>query len=543
MHRFKLTLLTLATAAAITLPLGAQTQSCPRIEVDCLHARPRVLPGVHFSYGATAQGDAWVARHDVDRGNEPTWRVTLGGPGIETVAAIALRQAPELLVVGASTSAKIPGISGQNSGGMDGVLYRLDLETGSLLGGRFVGTPRQDELTGVAENPAGEIFVVGQSDALPGVIGRAPKTMTRVLPASTAPTAKTRPAFLSGLGVAAQNEVLRYPLGYLPVKYPRVWVDCWGNLVVGVSFAVAAPCFGSWPDLVYEQDSIAEDYSMDLDWGNPLLGYPPGGFGFHALRWKEYHANITASPPFVLDWALVTSPAVPKDWNPGCPDANDLNTLETQVFLQSGIPTDPGGSWQCGNHADVAQLSLYSAFLHTRWGTPVYTHFGSWSSLSGPWVWSTFPAAIERTVFEPYCMSDPWAYSGQTLEDLCDLSVNTVGELTCTTSSAVPGVAGTGYFLKLKHFEGANWAQPLTWANRPVIWNPDTTYFWQEWYEPGVYLMDPPEGSENEVAILETASKQLSGLVSREGRVTLSRVDNGVVTCEQQATGMLPANE
>ncbi len=66
------------------------------------------------------------------------------------------------------------------------------------------------------------------------------------------------------------------------------------------------------PDLVYEQDQIAQDYDIDTDWGNPLLGFPPGGFGFHALRWKEYHANATAFPPFVLDWSLVTSPDVPK---------------------------------------------------------------------------------------------------------------------------------------------------------------------------------------------------------------------------------------
>ncbi len=140
-------------------------------------------------------------------------------------------------------------------------------------------------------------------------------------------------------------------------------------------------------------------------------------------------------------------------------------------------------------------------------------------------------------------MWDPDAYQGETLEDLCDLGVNSVNDLTCTTSDAIPGVAGTGFFLKLKHFEGADWGFALTWSHRPTWWNPDTTWFWQEWYEPGEYLMDPPAGSGKEVAILEEASRQLSGLVAREGRVLATRLKNGAAACSEELSGTLPAGE
>lgn len=545
MRRQNVSCLALAAAVAsawVGLPPSA-AQTCPRIDAQCLHARATALPQAKFAYGSTAGGDAWVARFDQGSA-APRWRTTVGGEGAETVEAIALRaDGKELLAAGGSSSDAIAGFKGHGHGGRDGIVFRLDAATGRLVGGAFVGTTADDLLTGVAEGVAGEVLVAGFSSKLPPKIGKPPAEMLQLVVAGTGPHAVTTLAFVSSLGPRGDAELYRHVLGKIPVKKPRVWLDCSGHLVVGVAFGAAAPCSGAFPDLVYEQDQIAQDYEIDLDWGNPLLGFPPGGWGFHALRWKEYHANATAMPPFVLDWSLVTSPEVPKDGWPTCGDAGALNTLETQVLLQSGIPVDPPGGWMCGNHADVAQLALFSAYLHSRWGTPVYTHFGYWDNLDGPWNWYTHPAAIERTVFEPYCMWDPDAYQGETLEDLCDLGVNSVDDLTCTTSAAIPGVAGTGFFLKLKRFEGADWGFALTWAHRPAWWNPDTTWFWQEWYEPGVYLMDPPADSGKELAILEEASRQLSGLVAREGRVLATRLENGAPACSEELKGTLPATE
>lgn len=542
MRRKNALLCSLATVAVLASPVAAQTCALP-IAKDCLNARPAVLPQGKFAYGQTAEGDAWVARFEPGA-TTPVWRATVGGSRAETIEAIALRaDGKELLVAGGSASATIAGFRGHGSGGADGIVFRLEVATGRLLGGAFVGGPADDLLTGVAEGAAGEVLVAGTSSELPRPLGKAPAELIQLVPADPGPDAATTLAFVSSLGTSGEAEVFRHVLGPIAVEHPRVWIDCHGNIVVGTFFAVAAPCSGGYPDLVYEQDQIAQDYDVDTNWSDPLLGFPPGGFGFHALRWKEYHANATASPPFVLDWSLVTSPAVPKDWNPTCSDAGALNLLETQVLLQSGVPVDPPGGWMCGNHADVAQLALFASHLHHRWGTSVYTHFGFWDNLNGPWTWYTQPVAIERTVFEPYCLWDPSAYSGETLDDLCDLDVDHVTQLTCTTSAGIPGVAGTGFFLKLKHFEGAEWGLPLVWSQRFAAWDPDTTYFWQEWYEPGEYLMDPPAGAENEVAILEEASRQLAGLVTREGRVTATRIQNGVPACSEELSGTLPAGQ
>ncbi len=527
------------------LPSAAQ-QVCSRpVSLDCLHARPQSLPEARFAFGASRDGDAWVARFDKGK-DKPVWRTRIGGSGVESVEAVALRaNGGELLVAGGSTSKTIAGFRGAGWGGGDGIFFRLEAGSGRMLGGSFVGGADDDVLTGVAEGKNREVLVAGHSGKPLKPIGRAPGELTLLVPASTAPEAATTLAFVSSLGPAGDAEVFRHPLGRIPVKVPRVWIDCWGNLVVGVAFQMAAPCNGGFPDLIYEQDQIAQDYDIDSDWNNPLLGYPPGGWGFHALRWKEYHANATANPPYVLDWSLVTSPDVPKDWNPSCYDAGSLNTLETQVLLQNGVPTDPPGGWMCGNHTDVAQLSLFAAYLHSRWGTPVYTHFGYYDNLQTPnWTWYTHPAAIERTVFEPYCMGNPNAYQGETLEDLCDLTVNSVDDLTCTTSIGIPGVAGNGFGLKLKYFLGADWGFSLVWSHRPAYWNPTFDWFWEEWYEPGEYLMDPPAAaSGNEVALLEAASRQLSGLVSREGRVIAKRFENGAATCGTELKGLLPASE
>lgn len=533
-----------AAGAPLAVPPSAAAQTCSQPTlIDCLHARPAALPESRFAYGATAGGEAWVASFDKGSARE-LWRTKISGAGKQSVAAVALRRNGELLVAGDSTSKNLAGFRGQNHGGRDGIVFRLDGKTGRLLGGSFVGSAADDSLTGVAEGAGGEVLVAGHSAAPPKPLGKAPSQLTVLAPVSAAPGAATTLAFVSSLGPAGDAELFRHPLGKIPVKWPRVWIDCHGNIVVGVSFQMAAPCSSAFPDLVYEQDQIAQDYDIDLDWNNPLLGFPPGGFGFHALRWKQYHANATAFPPFVLDWSLVSSPDVPKDGNPHCGDATSLNTLETQVLLQNGVPVDPPGGWQCGNHADLGQLSLFAAYLHQKWGTPVYTHFGYWNNLQTPdWNWYTHPAAIERTVFEPYCLWDPDAYQGETLEDLCDLSVNSVDDLTCTTDAGIPGVAGSGYFLKLKHFEGADWGFSLVWAHRPSFWDPDYTWFWEQWYEPGVYLMDPPAGSENEVAVLEAASRQLSRLVGREGRVTATRVENGRPSCSDELKGLLPASE
>lgn len=531
-----------AACLAASMPVSAQT--CPAIPIGCLQPAPLAQAnGARFAWGAL-EGDAWVARFE--RGaTEPSWRVVLGGSGSDSVATVTLsRGGAELLVAGATTSPALTGFAGRNSGGRDGFVARLDAANGRLLSGVFVGGAGDEELSGVVADRAGNILVSGIGAS--AGFGTVPAAVSVVEPTSA--SGDGSPVFLSTLDASLAREQSRFALGKIRVKKPRIWIDCNGNVVVGVVSLSSTGCNGSWPDLVYEQDQIAEDYDIDHDWmdmtGN--LGYPPGGWGYHALRWKEYHANDQLpplDPPYILDWALGPPANIPKTSTPGCFEGGTLNQLETQIYLKNSVVTDPPGGWVCGNHADFAQLALYAAHFFYRWGTPVYTQLGNWDNLNGPWVWQTHPVGLERVTFEPFCPFDPNGYSGETLDDLCDLGVDNVANLTCTSSTGIPGVSGGSFYLRFKELEGAKWGLQLVWWLRPVTWDRNFTWWYDEWYEPGEYLMDPPPGSANEVAILQEAARQSADQVMRPGTVQVTRLAKGVPTCKQTVEALFPASE
>jgi len=539
-----LTLAFLASSAAVS------AQTCPAVHVSCLQPAPLAdAGGARFAWGVAAgksSQDAWVARFE--RGAKtPAWKTPLGGSGDDAIATVTLTDRGELLVAGSTTSPALDGVAGRNSGGRDGFVVRLDARSGRLLSGIFVGGSGDEQLSGVTADQAGNILVSG-SGKLPA-LGPAPATLIVVEPNSAAGPGTE--AFLATLDSGLVRMQSQYLLGPVRVKHPRVWLDCAGNVVVGVAaLGGGNDCAGSWPDLVYEQDQITQDYDIDHVWGDPNLGTPPGGWGYHAMRWKDYHANANldvGESPYILDWALrPSSPDIPKDWNPSCSDAGTLNTLETYLFLQDGVAQDPPGWWMCGNHADRAQLALFAAHFFHRWGTPVYTHLGYWDNLytpDGNWGWFTNPVALERVTFRPFCPFDPNGYSGETLDDLCDLDVNNVDLLTCTSSDGIPGVDGGDFFLRFESFEGSEWALVLTWWSPFAYWPRDMDWWWEEWYEPGEYLMDPPPGSAPEVAILQEAARQSTGRIVRSGTVQVTRLNGGVTACKQTVKADIPASE
>lgn len=544
--------LTLGIAlTSIPLTTSALERCETPIEPECVHAEHRPIENVHFAYGATEDGEAWVARYD-HRSSEPTWRTSIGGDGQQTVEAVALaKENRELLVVGGSTSTKLEGIGGSNNGGRDGYVLRLNVESGEVQAGTFVGGEGEELLTGVAEGTDGHILVAGQSSDQLEDFGDPPAKLVRVLSSSVdIGEDGTMYVFYEKVSPTPKDEKSRFTLGRPPVEKPRLWVGCDGDPRIGVPIQpLSSTCWGDPPPIVYRQDQIDGNYTDDMEPGS-YLGFPPGGFGFHALRWKQYHASASSVPPYDLDLSRVpVGTAVPKGTNPVCADASTLDFLETQLFFKGGIASDPPGGWSCGSHANLSQLSLFSAFLHSRWGTPVYTHFGYWETLyippGSPPLWYTNPVAIEETVFEPYCFpGHSAAYGGEKLEDLCNLTVPDVNALTCTTSGGIPGVAGNGrYLLKLKHFMGSTWKKFLVFGIRGDSWEADRNAFGSKWYEPGEYIMDPPDGSESELAILEAASHQLSNLVFRDGIAHLTYLEDGAEICTDEMKGLLPASE
>ncbi len=521
--------LTLGIAlTSIPLTTSALERCETPIEPECVHAEHRPIENVHFAYGATEDGEAWVARYD-HRSSEPTWRTSIGGDGQQTVEAVALaKENAELLVAGGSTSTTLAGIAGSNNGGRDGYVLRLNVESGEVQAGTFVGGEGEELLTGVAEATDGHILLAGQSSDQLEDFGDPPARLTRVQKAPIGEDG-TLFVFYEVVSPNAKDEKSRFSLGQLPVETPRIWIGCDGSARIGLEFdPESTNCDGNWPLVSYRMDAPAN---------------PAGGFGYHALDWKLNHANSTASPQYWIDWnRLPLFSQVPDRSNPVCTDADALNFLEGEIFLQGSVPADPSGGWSCGSHTNVAQLSLFSAFLHHRWGTPVYTTFGFWN-VNSPLDWVTHPVAIEATHFEPICNPATLnAYQGERLEDLCDMSVNSVNHLTCLTSVGVPGVAATGFALKLSSFDTVQWYIDGGVGVFPYF-DPYPLNRMYEWYQPGEYVFDPPDGSAIEVTILEAAARQLSRRVFSSGSVQLTRLEDGTETCYDEMEGWLPASE
>lgn len=542
----------LAVLISCTLAGGlgacASLPSPTPLSLECLSPAAPVRPADSPRYRFESErGDAWITRHD-GRVAAPTWRTVLRGTGAESITAVVPTPAGDLLVVGSTTSPSLSGVSGCNSGGRDGFVVRLDGATGRVRAGTLVGTSGDEELTGVVEDRDGRVFAAGLGDADLLSAGRRPMSWTEVSPASEPPRppggeVDDRRTFLSRLGRGLDRELGRVVLPGSSVTRPRVWLDCQGQPVVGLPAAsTQASCNGNPPNVIYEQDRIGADYASD----HIGPGNEPGGWGYHALRWKEHHSN-PASPSWTLDWSLATF-AIPKDFVQGCADTNTLNLLELQLFKQGGALGDPPGGWQCGNHDNEAQLALRSAFLMKRWGTPVYTQLGNWVDDlgGGGWQWSTRPAGLERVEFQPVCFGNPNAYGGETLESLCNfgqVGVDTVEQLSCAATPFIPGVSGAGFALKLDRLIGAEWNRPSTWWQRPFSWDPDSSFFWQEWYTPGEYVYDPPVGSERQVVLLSEAARQLADLVVRERRIRATRFVAGRRTNSEEFAALVPAGD
>jgi hypothetical protein len=192
----------------------------------------------------------------------------------------------------------------------------------------------------------------------------------------------------------------------------------------------------------------------------------------------------------------------------------------------------------------MAHLSLVAGYMFVKWTTPVYTRVTRWDNLNGPWVKIPDAVAVERVVFHPVCPTNPNAYTGQKLENLCDLTVDDVANVGCQTSGLFGGVLGNGFILRFERFEGTRWNNgPTTWYLRPVTYSANATPWYNQWYESGAYVFDPPDNSENEQAILQEAARQLSGGVVRPQRVTIMTIERGRVISRRTLEALISASE
>lgn len=547
---------TLACAAAAWLTVGGpvSAQTCQEVPVDCLQpAALAEIDGARFAWSSTAgdERDAWVARFDGEA-QEPTWRIPLGGAGDDSVATVTLSHDGELLVAGATTSPVLEGIDGRNAGGRDGFVVRLDAATGRVLSGAFVGGEGDEELTGVVSDSAGNILVAGVG-TLPD-FGEPPAALSVIETQAAGPGS---PVFLATLDRQLTRANALYSLGSLHAKHPRVWLNCQGGVVLGVAALVgptncAGGPPGGWPDLVYERSHInpsPDRYVIDHTFGNPFTtgSGVPGGWGYHALRWKYYYGNAHPSGPFDLNYGAAQT-SIPRfgidgyfnspQEHPGCPDAETLNQLQGQVFFPANVP----GSWACGKQTSMAELSLFVAHFFHLWTTPVYAHF---NQPTGNGNWQTYAAGLDRATFVPLCPGNPNAYNGQRIEDFCTFS-NNDKTYSCPLSTGIPGIVGpSGFVLAFQKFEGSSWGpsfQPGSWFQQGRQWESDVPS-WFAWYDVGEFVFDPPEGGDAELATVQEAVRQSAGIVMRPGTVQVTQRVWGVPGCEQAVEAYFPADE
>jgi len=548
---------------AVAVP--AAGQECQAVKIDCLQPRTLAqIDGAHFAWGSTGgdTADAWVARYDGDD-KEPTWQVALAGAGEDSVATVTLnRGGAELLVAGATTSPGIEGFAGRNAGGRDGFVARLDATTGRLLSGAFVGGQGDEELSGVVSDKGGNILVSGVG--APPAYGEAPGALTVVETEAVAGDPGS-PVFVATFDSQLKGGLAVASLGGLHAQHPRMWTDCEDALVVGVALLGPSNCAGGPADKVYERSFIPNDYLSDHLWGNPFTtaNGVPGGWGYHALRWKQYYAQSKPAPLSSTQVSFVGHTDIPqfgddqgytpiiidsKD-HPGCDDAQNLNRHEAlhgtaQVFF----PSEPPGGWGCGKHYNMVELALYTSHYMHLWKTPVYAHFNEPNGGS----WRPYAAGIDRVNWVPVCANPGTVYDGKGVEELCVFKeydplfpLFPQGRYICTLSTGIPGILGTGYTLAFKSFDGSSWGPdriPGAWFTQGRTWESDASQ-WFAWYDKGELVFDPPEDSEAELATIQDIVHQSAGQILRPGKARVRRSTADGASCEQTVDAFYPANE
>ncbi len=524
------TLTECTTAAPVVVPEalpdirigpGKQTRTLVTTGTDAYRPVATEVEGGYVLVGATVNGtnrDLLIARLDDETG-EVLGGTVVGGSGDDVARAITLGPEGKIVIVGSTSSEDLANDQGPMGGygGYDGFALTLDPDSFELIGASFLGSEADDSIDAVVADSSGSLILAGTSKG-------------DVTPESDTHSLIT--LFPVDADVNQRYFVARQSTGELPqvtdvfeapaVETLSAWLDCDGKTVVGVLPLAQSAC-GGWPDLEYTMSEYTEDYDLDHDWNNPPpgVGNPPGGWGFHALRWKFYSANGNNPPnPWTVDWTLAPfNTPIPK-LGLSCGDHTDLNALENNVFLQNGQANNPGGSWLCGQHTEVQELALIAAFLSQRWGTATYTTLVDRDSGQH----REYTSAIEKTTFEVICPGGPSTYNGETLDDLCDFTVNSVGQLQCSVSSA--GVSGGSFFLSAKELEVSSWLPP-NWYIRPSSRPTDWVFQHENWYLPGDYIFDPPEDDTEGAAVIQAAARYLLPRMVQETALRLDRLEGG----------------
>jgi hypothetical protein len=459
-----------------------------------------------------------------------TFVTVIGGSGDDYASSIAVAADGALLIGGSTTSPDlVPG--GRPLGGSNGFVVRIDPAALKVSSGFLLDAGGNETLSSIAVGRDGSLLLGGSHDGKLVATGST-QTITTLFPekakaersyfVATADAQLTQPAIALTFEAAALTRF-------------KVWFDCYGNPVIGAPPVSNSPCPGSSP-MVYTMSEYDEDYDIDHDWNNPPpgVGYPPGGMGFHALRWKYYRANSQldpGDPPIEVDWTLA-----PEDGEPGaipksgvdCYQAGELNALENIVFTQDGDVVNPRGDWVCDSHWHGQILALRAAYYATRWGSPTYAVLSDNDD-------DYIPVAVERTTFEVLCPFGD-VYNGETLEDICDFTVNTVGELSCVGGDN--GVSYGNFYFRGTRMETSFW-KVLVWYIRGIPFLLDEP---QVAWASGEHLFDPPPVADDPhgMEVIQAATERMLPRLVQPLSVVTHTYQGGALVQSQVGTAQVP---
>lgn len=478
----------------------------------------QVAPGVGDS-----GRDAFVAAVDAQTG-ALAFSTFFVGQGDDEGGDVSVSEDGEVLVVGTTGSDDFPTVDAvqpDRAGGTDGFIAVLDSEGGELIRATYLGGSGEDRVTGVLASAEHGVLVSGIAGEELEEVSADQAHFTTVLPHPDSSPYESR-FFLTALDPQLSGVTTQVVFDGPSDVLPRLARDCDGNVLVGVFFTTAMNC-DAFPDLTYSMRQHGKNYAMDHDFFSPPpgAGSPPGGWGFHALRWRFYDANDPASPLFTpggvtVSWAAASTPAIPKTSTPNGATAQDLNDLEASPVFN----INPKGGWTTGWTASVDELALEAATAEWKYGTPVYT-LRRERKVDGSFI--NRPMGIEKVTFDVCVNTSGHSYSGQGLETLCDFANGWPGVVSCNPAF----IGGAGFSISVSKFEASGWTIPVGWFYEHSMLDPYPTYSWQQWYVQGDWVGDPPDDEPLGMAQIDEAASQLSALTTRQVQLVQTDYQGG----------------
>ncbi len=449
--------------------------------------------------------DVFVAKLD-SSGSRVLSTTILGGAKNDIAHGITLSDEGDIYIVGKTNSINFPVVEPMQKtlgGAYDAFLLKLGKSGKKLHASTYFGGAGIDAIDSVYINNNNTVILAGKAGRGFPFLETTMLSYTTVFPEALM-NEKEQSYFLAFSSLSLKEIKAVNYFKAPDLKRPVViWSDRFENPVIGIRCAAVKSGACDYQKS-YQMDLMHPNLTIDAD---PHVNYtvphtPPlsaleTGWGYHALRWKKMHTELTTS-------AIAYDPHSVSNSVPlagvSCGDESLVNAAELVAFT----PPDPAGIWQCNFHNSVEGLALGAAYYMDRWGSPVYTNAIRYDSALPKY----YEIAVEKVT---YCVVDPLGEfdntpnSSHQLPNLCSFS--TIPSASALTANCA-NPSAYSFFYEVKEFDVSVWALPLVWHLYPVKLGKNASGFF-DWYVQSDYIGDPPEEEAGITHLFEDATKQL----------------------------------